>query len=267
MKKLALLSTASLAILTGAAFAADLPSRRAPPVAYVAVPVFTWTGFYIGGNAGYGFSDTGRVTTVGNGAVTAANVAAGFRPSSFGLEPEGFVGGGQIGYNYQFGSVVVGIEADAMFTDLARTTDYVSPRGDRSSFRQTQDYLGTVRGRIGYSFDRLLVFATGGFAYGDVYNRAAFYNFAPPQNVQFLGSRKDTETGYTVGGGVEYAIPNYTLFNSAVTVKAEYLYYDLGRSNIVVGNVPPTAPNSYTTRFSNDGHIVRAGLNFKFGGF
>ncbi|WP_299565123.1 porin family protein [Enterovirga sp.] len=269
MKKLALLASASLVLMAGAAAAADLPSRRAPPpaAAYTAVPVFTWTGFYVGGNAGYGFSDSNRITTRGNGPVTAANVAAGFRPGSFGASPSGFVGGGQAGYNMQIGAFVVGFETDIMYTDLAKTTQYTSSRGDRASFRSTTDYLGTVRGRIGYAFDRVLVFATGGFAYGDVYNRAAFFNFAAPQNLQFAGAKDDIETGYVVGGGIEYAIPNYTLFNSAVTVKAEYLYYDLGNRNIVVGNVAPTAPNSYTSRFTNDGHIVRAGLNFKFGGF
>lgn len=267
MKKLVLLSTASLAMMAGVAAAADLPSRRLAPAPFVAVPVFTWTGFYFGGNAGYAFSDKGHVETTGNGPVTISNVALNLRPSSQRLDPEGFTGGGQLGYNYQLGSVVIGLEADIQYTDLAQTRDFVSVRGDRSSFRSTTDYIGTVRGRLGYAFDRLLVYGTGGFAYGDVYNRANFFNFPPASNLQFTASRDDVETGYAVGGGIEYAVPNFSLFNNAVTVKAEYLYYDLGERNLVVANVPPTAPNSYTSRFTNDGHIVRAGLNFKFGGF
>lgn len=249
--------------MIGAASAADLPSRRAPPpVPYVAVPVFTWTGFYFGGNAGYLWSDT-NVTTTGNQALTAANVASNRRPGSFNVEPDGFIGGGQFGYNVQMGSFVVGIETDIQYTDVARTRDFVSTLGDRSSFRTTMDYFGTVRGRLGWAWDRTLIYATGGFAYGEVYNRAFFFSNAPGAPLAFRGAVDDTETGYTVGGGIEWAIPNYTLFNQAVTVKAEYLYYDLGDRNITVAAVPP-GTNSYNARFHNDGHIVRAGLNFKF---
>ena len=281
MKKL-LLSTVAFAALAGAASAADLPSRRvAPAPAYVAVPVFTWTGLYAGVNAGYACSDKGSIFTSGNngpvgGPSTIFNVGNGARPAGVQLDRDGFSGGGQIGYNYQIGSLVLGIEADASYTDLARTGQVTGTTGAVSSFRSTTDYIGTVRGRVGYAFDRFLVYGTGGFAYGDVYNRGFF--FATPAaggtNVlQFSGARNRMETGYTLGGGVEYALPtSFSVFNSnAVTLKAEALYYDLGRSNVTIadtGAAPAaTRGQSYNSRFDNSGVLVRAGLNFKFNAF
>ncbi len=280
MNKIALFSAAAATILAGAASAADLPSRRAP-LAYVAVPVFTWSGLYIGGNAGYAFSDKGDVSIAGNngpvgGPSTIANVASGARPRLTRLEPEGFTGGGQVGYNYQFGSIVVGLEADASYTDLQQTRRVVGTTGASSDFRTDTSYIGTVRGRLGYAFDRVLVYGTGGFAYGDVQNRATF--FATPAAgglgvVQFAGNRSRMETGYAVGGGMEYALPtSFNYFGSnAVTVKAEALYYDLGKTSVVVGDTglapAATRGQSYTSRFDNSGVLVRAGLNFKFAGF
>ena len=267
MKKL-LMATVALSTLAAAAQAADLPYRHAAPApAFVAVPVFTWTGFYVGVNAGYAFSSDDTIRTTGNQTITAGNVANGFRPASIKNGPEGFIGGGQIGYNYQIGSLVLGVEADIQYTDLAKTTDFRSGRGDPASFRSTTDYLGTVRGRVGYAWDRWMVYATGGLAYGDVYNRASFFNFAAPGNLQFLAARNSTETGYTVGAGVEYAMPSLG-FLGAPTLKVEYLYYDLGRRNLTVAGVlPANSALSYNSRFNNDGHIVRAGLNWKFNGF
>ena len=271
MKKLALLSTASLAMMAGAAMAADLPARRAPPP-FVAVPVFTWTGFYAGINAGYAFSDDGRIRTFGNNPGTALNVAVNARPQSFRLDREGFTGGGQIGYNYQIGMFVVGLEADAAYTDFGRTRSFQAanaPGFPISTFRSDMDFLGTVRGRVGVALDRFMVYGTGGFAYGDVQHSANFFGAiaAAPGNgtLTFAGGRSRIETGYAVGGGVEYAFPSFAVLGLATTVKAEYLYFDLGRRSVVVaGQTAATAGTSYTSRFSNDGHIVRAGLNLKF---
>ena len=276
-----LLASTAVAALATTAMAADLPSRRVAPAPYVAVPVFTWTGFYIGANAGYIFSDQGSINTFGNngpaaGPSTIFNVAIGARPPVARLDPEGFTGGGQVGYNYQFGNVVVGLEADAAYTDFAQTRGFLGTTGAISQFRTDMSFLGTVRGRLGYAYDRVMVYGTGGFAYGDVQHTGAF--FATPAAggtgvTQFFGGRSRMETGWTAGGGIEYALPtNFSLFNSsAVTLKAEALYYDLGRSSIVVGDTgfapAATRGQSYTSRFDNTGVIARAGLNFKFGGF
>jgi outer membrane immunogenic protein len=274
MFKSVLLATTATLALGSAAFSADLPSRRAAPAPYVAVPVFTWTGFYIGGNAGYMFGDDNRITTSGNQAVTIGNVAVGARPASVRNDPEGFTGGGQIGYNLQFGNVVVGLEADAAYTDFQRNVRVIGTTGAASDFRTDMGFLGTVRGRLGYAWDRVLVYGTGGFAYADVDNSARF--FATPAAggltvTQFFGRRSEIETGWTAGGGVEFALPtSFSLFGSnAVTFKAEALYYDLGRRNIIVADTgaAPVRGSSYTSRFDNNGVIARAGINFKFGSF
>lgn len=262
--------------MTGVAAAADLPARMAPPVyAPPPLPVFTWTGFYFGINAGYTFDHEGRLDTTALTPGAAAVLGAGFRPATGKIDDDGFTGGGQIGYNYQFGGfgggfggpgsgIVVGIEADAAYTDLDKSATFVGANGFSSSFRTGLDYLGTVRGRLGYSFGQFLVYGTGGFAYGQVDNRAGFYNAAGA--LVSYGSRSDMETGYVYGGGIEYALPTNSFLNffksSAVTIKAEYLHYDLGRTNI--GLINTAGVNNYNVRFSNDGDLVRAGLNYKF---
>lgn len=289
MLKSLLLATSATLALGSVALAADLPARRAPSAPYVAVPIFTWTGFYIGANAGYAFSDDARVRTSGNDAVTLGNVAVGARPANLRLNPEGFTGGGQIGYNYQIGTFVVGLEADAAYTDLLQTRTVrgtvlappapgvVSPLGGAlSTFRTDTSFIGTVRGRVGVAFDRTLVYATGGLAYGDRDDQAVFFNRqfanggAGDTTVVFAGRRTGIDTGWAAGGGVEFAMPaSFSLFGSnAVTLKAEALYYDLGRKNVTVAATPAgPVGQSYTARFDNSGVIARAGINFKFGSF
>lgn len=285
--------TAATVLLTGAASAADLPRRAAPPV-FVAPPAFTWTGFYIGTQSGYAFSDSQTVRTRGNNDATGGlsntilNVAQGRRPPNLRLDQEGFVSGGGLGYDHQFGvgsGIVVGLAADAMYFDLTRRRGYLSPAQpanafipELSVFRQSLDYLGTVRGRIGYGFDRFLVYGTGGFAFGGVEYRANFFrNF--DQALVYSGRSDRMETGYVYGGGVEYAIPADSILgrlnllsyvgiqSSAFTVKAEYLRYDLGSRNVFVGNVLPGGPTgSYTSRFKTEGNLVRGGFTYRFGG-
>jgi outer membrane immunogenic protein len=279
MFKTLLLTTTATVALASAALAADLPARRAPPAPFVAVPVFTWTGFYIGGNAGYAISDNNRVVTTGQAPANVVTVSTGARPGLVQLEQDGFAGGGQIGYNVQFGGFVAGIEADIAYTDLQRTTNVVTTApavvggaaATRNNvFRQDLTFLGTVRGRLGYAWDRLLVYGTGGFAYGDVDYSANFFGPLPGNVLQFTGRRTGIETGWAAGGGVEYAIPNWNWFgSSAVTLKAEALYYDLGRRTVGVNLIPGTGGvgTGYNSRFETSGVIARAGINFKFGSF
>ena len=299
MKKLLLASTV-LAGMTVAASAADLPRRAAPPPVFTPVPVFTWTGFYAGFNAGYGFdASSSRAQTVvgvpaGSGifanAAGTANVP-GVLAFSNSRNNEGFVGGGQIGYNYQFtpgSGVVVGLEADAQYVDFGAQrnrfafatingggiipgTLVYNPNG-----LSGLDYFGTVRGRLGYAFDRTLVYATGGFAYGSGGGR------------QFGSgvSSNDFQTGYTVGGGVEYALPTDSFLNffrsSAVTLKVEGLYVNLQQDRRSAGSF---ATNSVGQTFSTvtpgialvsgpanvrrdtEFAVVPAGVNNKFGSY
>lgn len=205
----------------GAAVAADLPSRKGPVAAPVYLPpAFTWTGFYIGANAGYGWGDVKTSSVVGFS------------------DPDGFVGGGQIGYNYQIGQVVFGVEADFQGADLSSRVD--NALGD---FATTElNWFGTVRGRIGYAFDRFLPYITGGFAYGNV--NTAFY--FPRLGASY--GKDDTQFGYAIGAGLEYA------FTNNLTAKVEYLYLDFDRSSIPGLGV----------KVGTDVSLVRAGLNYKF---
>ena len=279
----------------GSALAADLPRRAAPPPVFTPVPVFTWTGFYAGFNAGYGFgtSDNNNVPTVVGVNAASGLVAAGNNVIAFGNgsnNNEGFVGGGQIGYNYQFtpgAGFVVGVEADAQYVDFGRNRNraIVGPGSPILAGSQLfnpngvsgLDYFGTVRGRLGYAFDRTLVYATGGFAYG----AGGDSSFGLPNN-----SSDDFRTGWTVGGGVEYALPTDSFLNffksSAVTLKVEGLYVNLDQGNKLsgafasnpAGNLVYTtspgvilASGNATRNQDTEFAVVRAGINYKFGSY
>ncbi len=217
MKTLALRLLAATAIATAAASAAsaaDLPMRATPPpVPYIAAaPLFTWTGFYVGVNAGYGWSDDD------------------FDAVDFADDDNdgGFIGGAQIGYNYQIGSFVVGLEGDIQYADFGRdgVFNFTDEDGDiLQGELESSDWFGTVRARAGVAFDRALIYATGGFAFAD------------------------DATGWTAGGGVEYA------FTNNLSAKIEALYVSLD------------ADNNNDFDFDNDVDfgVVRAGLNFRFG--
>ncbi len=217
MKKTLFAGAAALALLAaGSAVAADLPNRRAAPAPAVAyAPAFTWTGFYLGVNAGYGF---GEFTRDGR---------------NFD-DPSGFVGGGQVGYNYQIGQFVAGIEGDLQYSDL---------KGDGvgvfAGSEAEVEYYGTIRGRLGFAFDRALVYATGGYAFGQA-------NVSIPG----LGSDDNTHNGWALGAGIEYA------FTNNITAKAEYMYVDLENKNFTLGGATAKAGAEFST--------VRAGLNYKF---
>lgn len=293
--KAAFCTALAAAAVGGAASAADLPSRTAPPV-YAVAPLYTWTGFYVGTLSGYSFGGTQNILTRGNNngagglTDTQLNVAQGRRPARINASRDDFTSfGGGGGYDYQFSpgsGFVVGLAADATLMDLGRRRAYASPAQaanafipDVSSFRQQLDYLATVRGRIGYAFDRVLVYGTGGLAFGDVFYRSSFYRNTDGA-LAYLGRYSDTATGYTYGGGAEYALPvdsflnkfsllNYVpLFKSdAVTVKVEFLHYDLGSRNVLVSPQIAGGPTgSYTSRFKTEGNIIRGGFTYRFSG-
>lgn len=215
MKKYLLASVAALGLVAaGAASAADLPSRKGPVVAPVYVPAFTWTGFYVGANAGYGW---GNVNANGF-----ANVG----------DLDGFVGGGQVGYNYQMGQFVVGLEADLQAADL-------SSGNNLGLVGVKTDYFGTVRARVGVAFDRFMPYITGGWAYGNVKTSIPAVGFS---------SDRSHTGGYAVGAGLEYAVTNN------IIAGVEYLYVDLGEKNILGAG----------TKVGTDFSVVRARLSYKF---
>ncbi|TXN44939.1 outer membrane beta-barrel protein [Methylobacterium sp. WL7] len=257
----------ALVALTTVASAADLPRRAYTPPP-PALPAFTWAGPYFGINAGYITSTKDAVTTVGvlpfnNGVVT------GDRPGTRSLPRDGFVGGGQLGYNVQLtpgSGFVVGAEADLAYTDQNRTRSSTGRLGGISTFRQMGNALGTLRGRVGYAFDRTLVYGTGGFAYAGETYRGVFQTASGRPS--FYGSSSRVETGYAVGGGIEFALPTDSAFNifhtNAVTLRGEALYYDLGRRTVPLVAVGPGV-GAYAARFRNEGVLGRFGLNYKFG--
>jgi outer membrane immunogenic protein len=208
MKKILLSSVALLGLATGA-MAADLPSRRAPAPIVAAAPIFTWTGFYVGVNAGYGWSNDDF------DAIALADDD----------DDGGFIGGAQVGYNYQIGSFVVGLEGDIQYADFGRDGAFDVDGDDIADGEfDNSDWFGTVRARAGVAFGQALIYATGGFAFAD------------------------DATGWTVGGGLEYA------FTNNLSAKIEGLYVNLEGDDDIVG-------------FDNDADfgVVRAGLNFRFG--
>jgi outer membrane immunogenic protein len=208
MKKILLGTVALIALgATAPALAADLAARpytKAP--AYVPAPIYNWTGFYLGGHVGGSFRGDDN------------NVFGGSRDGSF-------LGGVQVGYDNQFApNWVFGLEANYSFKD---TNGFFANRG-----------LGSVTGRLGYTWGPALLYVKGGYGWADTRFSNGFGGD---------GGRD----GYTVGGGLEY------LFTQNWSGKIEYQYYDFGNVNVI-------APGGIVGRFRNDEHTIKVGLNYRF---
>jgi outer membrane immunogenic protein len=234
---------AAAGCLVLSAQAADLP-RRAPPPSPPPLPIFTWTGFYAGLNAGYAFrTDSSGFTDPIYGTVTG------------GKSSGGFAGGGQIGYNYQFtpgSGFVLGFETDIQGASFSKADAAYLGTTPYYSVRPSLDYFGTVRGRIGYAFDRVLVYGTDGFAYGggSRASSAASYPYTLPGT---------DRTGYAAGGGIEYA------FTEKLSAKVEALYIHLGRGFIGSAYYNASVPAYYGAGKQDSGFaLVRAGVNYRF---
>lgn len=231
-----LLATVALAALSAPAAAADLATKY--PVKAIPVPVFSWTGFYIGANVGYG----GDKTTYDLNAL-------GVPVASLDLNSSGFFAGGQLGYNYQLANnVVIGIETDLQWADISDTVSVDVGAVTVASAGQSVDYFGTIRARLGYAFDRFLPYITGGAAYGKTKTDVTFLNVP-------IFSDSNTKWGWTIGAGGEFAITNNWTF------KAEYLYVDLGSDTSALSVVLPAA---LSLDHDNKFHTFKAGVNYKF---
>lgn len=264
VKKLVL--AALLGTIALPALAADMPGRRiVKSPTYIAPPMFTWTGVYAGLNAGYSIADQ-KTNTIGTTGFSSL-IPGGIAPVSLGTDGNGFAGGAQVGVNFQFGSIVTGLEADIQYVDQAKTARFtgnpVLGTALTTSARSELKWLGTLRGRVGFAADRLLVYGTGGLAFGEVEASGGVVGVAAPGLV-WAGSNSATKTGWAAGGGVEYA------FTDNISLKAEYLYYDLGRSTFTAaGNAAVRATAAlngvdYVGRSDNKGSLVRGGLNYRF---
>jgi outer membrane immunogenic protein len=234
VKGLFLASAAIAALPIGAASAADLPVRLPVKAAPMSPPPFNWTGFYVGANAGAIWSKS-SVTQVDTFGIPFPN------DSTTG---SGFIGGVQAGYNWQFSNIVLGAEADIDFASVSRSVTITTATSDTHNSRLSA--LGTARGRIGFAFDRFLPYVTGGVAFASLKNE--YISTFP-----FAVNRGSSATGWTVGGGLEYAFDNHW------SAKAEYLYAKFPDKTVAVGGGSP-----YIFNFSDSESIARAGINYRF---
>jgi outer membrane immunogenic protein len=260
--------------------AADMPARPYTKAPVMVDPGYNWTGFYIGGNVGGAFdrsnasiaptSPTTCVVTLA-GACLPNNAFANELPyltNSTGFNQAAFTGGLQAGYNRQFGKYVVGVETDFNFTGgsnsstINATGPLLTPAFFPETISHKLDWFGTVRGRLGVTpVDRLLLYATGGLAYGRVASSTSITFNTPGIFFPFAGSASTIGTGWTVGGGGEWAFADHW------SAKLEYLYVDLGTMSYLSGNGNPTGratPSFFQTDVTTREHIVRAGVNYKF---
>jgi outer membrane immunogenic protein len=239
MLRKALLASAGTIALASQAFAADLPSRAPPPVYVPPVPIFTWTGFYLGGQVGYAWG-TQRANVlapdlIGGGGGIVAPGSQVFNSYS----AEGVIGGGHIGYNYQVNQWVLGIQGNIDASSISKTfipgTDFYpgvfgNPFG--LTYTTSVPIQGSILGKIGVAWDRVLLYATGGVAIAGV-NGSINSPFASV-------SASSTRVGWTVGGGLEYAVSNNW------SVYAEYRYSDFGSYSNTLGAGFDIAPFGLT---------------------
>jgi outer membrane immunogenic protein len=257
---------AGMVCLTASAFATEPPVKAAAYIDFASVTP-RWTGFYVGLNAGYGWSSASTYFAARDPLFGLAQ-ADGSLPNFLEPRMRGFVGGGQIGYSWQFGQAVVGLEADIAYSgmkgDDSFSADMIFANPPMTTTQKAEiTWLGTVRPRIGWLWTpSVLVYASGGLAYGGVKvstNVNVDMPGACPAANGFcsIGSRSTTRVGWTVGGGVE------SFIGSNWSVRAEYLYFDLGHESDPIDS---TAPSGTVMRAHAEfnGHIVRAGLNYHF---
>jgi outer membrane immunogenic protein len=255
--------------LTQIASAADLP--RKAPAAAPPLPMYSWTGFYVGGNIGYGWGN-------GDTDFIPLPTAAGFinlAPTTLSTDPKGVIGGIQLGYNWQMATWVFGVEADFQGSGIkgdVALSPFLQNTGAtfNGTLSASEDikWFGTLRGRVGYLVTpAVLLYATGGLAYGHV-DYAANANFTPQGTQQYPAAFSKTKAGWTAGAGVEWAFANNW------SVKFEYLYFDLGDESTIANGIPglaggscgggPTVFCQVGYNWETTGNIVRGGVNYKF---
>jgi outer membrane immunogenic protein len=235
MKKIIL--AAAVALASTSAFAADMGARtytKAPMMQ----PVMSWTGFYVGGHIGGAFTDNDN----GIGVV-------GFTNSG---NNGSFLGGGQIGADYQFSpNWLVGIEGQISGMSNNNNRGFFNAAG--AGFSDRNEWIGSVTGRLGYVWGAGVIYGKGGVAFRDNNNIAAFTG--PGLATPFTTNREDT--GYTVGGGVEY------MFAPAWSAKLEYQYYNFDNTTVTAAALPVPFPTGVSYR--DDLHTVKLGVNYHFG--
>lgn len=234
MLKRALAGVSALALLGGAASAADLATKYPVKAVAPVVPVFSWTGFYIGGNIGWGWANNDL----------SVSPAFGFAPINVNVgSANGFLGGFQAGYNFQFANnVVLGAEVDYVWTDIGGNNFLLQSNTFGPALANASlNNVGTIRARLGYAFDRVLPYITAGAAWGST-------DFG---NIYGVGT-SNTNWGWTIGGGVEYA------FTNNWTAKLEYQYIDLDGTTY---GIPSTGGS---IQGDTNASLLKLGVNYKF---
>lgn len=266
MKQISSILVALGALATASqVFAADIPGRRganAPaPVYAEAPPLFTWTGFYAGVNAGYGFSSKNRASYTGDAAYVAQGANA---PRSYNLKRNGFVGGGTLGYNIQSGRFVGGVEADLNGAGGSNKSQTVIAPNATGIAKSQLGAFGTLRARAGVlATDRWFLYGTAGVMIAQTKFSNSLAGTAAPMTPggTWSGTGDKTKVGLVAGVGTEYALTNN------ITAKLEYLYYDLGKSSLTANATNAAAIATGikpALSQSNNGTLLRTGLNYKF---
>lgn len=238
--KLTIYAGLASTLLIGSAAAADLRAPvKAPPPAPVIV-AYNWTGFYIGAHVGgaWGRKEWVDFETGGFGPLGSHDVS-------------GFLAGGQVGVNWQApgSNWVLGIEGDGSWTDASGDHTF-GPLSMHSKLK----WLATVTGRLGYAWDRVLIYAKGGVAFAGIEHDLLFGVAAP-----IAASADKSRTGWTVGGGIEYAFAGNWSF------KAEYNFMDFGDKDVTF--VGPIGGPGGPLRIDSQVHVAKFGINYRFGGF
>ena len=242
MKRI-LLTAVSLGVLglVSPALGADLPIYPKAPA--LATPAYDWSGFYVGVFGGGGFGNHNLHNALGN---------AGFANFTLNYESTGAIAGGEVGYNVQSGNFLVGVEADGFWSGIKGSDVGLFNAGNVAAIDATNLRDGaTVRARGGITVDRLLLFFTGGWAYGDFLHT----NTDPVNGIDQFSTHR---SGLTAGGGIAYALTNN------VIGKFEYRYYDFGGYTRAGNPLTPNGQLPYTV--NNTYSVVTLGLDFKFGG-
>jgi outer membrane immunogenic protein len=243
-------------LLVGPALAADL-GKPAPAV-------FSWAGWYIGGNAGYGWGERTDLSISSNLFGNDARASRGFFPNQ--PSPKGFIGGGQIGYDWQINNWVLGLVADFQGADidaaannavgvvhLDRAGVVIARATGTTSLSEKLDFLGTGRARLGWAANNWLFYGSGGGAYGNVRSTVSFFDTFGDA---FAGSHTEIRGGWAAGGGINYAVtPNWN-------VGVDYLHYDLGHTSVTTN--ADQFGRSFTASQSVAGDVVRGMVNYKF---
>lgn len=243
-----------------------ITARAETPAPVLAADIPLWSGFYIGAHGGYGRQEG---TSITDGSRTVRDsIGFGNVARERGVSGDRAVGGVQIGYNVQAGAFVFGAETDIAYTRLGgRSQSAVALPffnvNVETTAEQRLNYLGTVRGRAGVAFGNIMIFGTGGLAYGGVETSGSIVPVPTgPRagvNPTYRASKSETAAGWTVGGGAEIAItPN-------VSLKIDYLHYDLGRRTVFMPETTGVAPGEFATMSARaKGDIGRVGVNVRF---